>query len=279
MLYGIQAVTIRLRPIGLPAKRANQHRVHVLRNRISHVVFPVTKSPRRGVPTGRERVHARVRKRLARLPGIVLTVAVRVRPVKASVPRTVARDADILERLLVRERIHRHIHATAAQRLRQVCIHVILRIVRMPRKCELRHVVAFVETVVGIRRLVRDVDEVGKPEILNLPRAVPVPRVVPFPVKSILRFPKVKILRHKSGIHINGRRLVVARNIERIVVHDIVEIHADAEAVRERDQLKQFRLRSIKRTHGSPLILRSKIKAVPQIITYAEATRALARRR
>ena len=102
VLDRIEAKAVAARLIDRPADRADEHRIHILRDGIAHVVAPVAKTPRRGLTRGVGRIDARVRECLARFSDVVLAIPVRIRPVEAPVP------VRIHERLLVRERVKDH---------------------------------------------------------------------------------------------------------------------------------------------------------------------------
>ena len=145
---------------------------------------------------------------------------------------------------------------------------VVFRIVRLAQKFFLRKSRAFAGTEVFVRgtRLLRDVDKIGEAEMLNLPRTVPVARVVPFPVVTLGGEAQMEILGQKSGIDVDRRAGVVTRHVERIVVHDRVEINADAETVRGFDEPQQLGLRAVARAHRAALIFSTEVEPVEQIV-------------
>ena len=115
---------------------------------------------------------------------------------------------------------------------------VVFGIVRMTDEGILGMVIALVATKVCVRGLVGDVDQVGEAEVLHLPGGAPVAGVVPFSVESVFGDTEVEILRSHTRIDIDGCILVESRHIESAVVHDVVEIDADAEAVCCCDELQ-----------------------------------------
>ena len=139
-----------------------------------------------------------------------------------------------------------------------------------------------VQVVAGF---LRDVDEVGQAEVLHLPGAAPIARVVPFAVKAILGFAQVEIFGHHAGIKFclslaAGRRvLVVTRDIERPVVHDVVEIDADAEAVCHFHHVLQIRLGAVAGAHRVALVFLPEVARITQIVADGQATRAFGRGR
>ena len=153
------------------------------------------------------------------------------------------------------------------------------RIVRMPHKTGLGIIVALVHSKIVVGRFMRNVNQVGQPEVHHLPRAGPVPAVVPLPVEAILRHPDMEILRHHARIHIHRCALVVPRHIEGPVVHDVVQIHPDAKAVGGLDQIQQVGFRAIPRRHAAPVPRTAQIKRIAQIIAYGQPSAAFGRRR
>ena len=140
-------------------------------------------------------------------------------------------------------------------------------------------------TEVSVRRFMGEVDQVRKPEVQHLPAVLPIPRIVPLAVKTILGDTKMKILRHNAGIKFllplaAGRRgFVEPRDVERPVVHDVVEIHADPEAVRHLHHVLQIGLGAVARAHRVALVFLPEIERIPEIIADREAARAFGRRR
>ena len=141
----------------------------------------------------------------------------------------------------------------------------------------LRMIVVHVRPVVGVRGLVGDVDEVGETEVLNFPRTIPVARVVPLAIKSVFGAAKVEIFRHHAGVHLDRCVLVISRHIEGPVVHDVVEINANAKAVRHFHQIQQVGLRPVTRAHGVALILRTEVEGIPEVIADRQSAGAFGR--
>ena len=112
-----------------------------------------------------------------------------------------------------------------------------------------------------------DVDQVGEAEVLHLPGRVPIARIVPFSIEAILGDPQVEILRCHARVDVDGRALVVTRNIEGPVVHDVVEIDTDPEAVRGGDEGQQLCLGAIAGAHAAPLILTAEVKWIPKVVS------------
>ena len=181
-----------------------------------------------------------------------------------------------------RERRRRDSVARAKAHIRSVRqVAVIFRVLRIAHKLDFRRGTPLGEPEVFVRRawLLRDVNEVRETEMLHLPRAAIVARVIPFSVKPILRDPQVKILRHESGVDVHRRALVEARHVERAMIHHIVEIHADTETVCRLDEPQQIRLRAVARAHRAALILRAEIERIKHVVAHAQPAAALRRRR
>ena len=83
-----------------------------------------------------------------------------------------------------------------------------------------------------------DIDQVGKSEILHLPSRSPIPAVVPLAVEAVLCFFKMEILGHHAGVGIDRGVFVVTRHIKGAVIHNVVEVDADAKAVGDFHHLK-----------------------------------------
>ena len=281
MLHRIQPVAIGAGAVENPAPGADEQGVHILGKRVAHVVFAIAESPARRLPRGVRAIKSAIGEGLARFTHIVLAVGIRIHPVEAPISCRVrhTRHADVLPRLLVCESVGRERPARVGHRERQIRIEVKLGIARLPDVGNFRNVVTFVRPVVGVRRLDGYVDQVRKPEILHLPRIVPVARVVPLSVESILRPAQVEILWHEPRINVDRGARVVARDVERVVIHDIVEIHAQPQPMRRLQHQLQIRLRAIARPHASPLIFAAQIEAVPHIVSHRQPARALRRRR
>ena len=163
---------------------------------------------------------------------------------------------------------------------------ILLRTVEVANKAVFRVSVSLAGTEVQIVAVfLRDVDEVGQSEILHLPRTAPIARVVPLAVKAVLGFAQVEVLRHHAGIGFRltlpaGRGIFIeARDIEGPVVHDVVEINADAEAVRHFHHVLQVGLGAVACAHRAALILLAEVERIPHVIADGESARAFGRRR
>ena len=137
-----------------------------------------------------------------------------------------------------------------------------LGIVRMSHETGFGIIIPLVQTEVVVGRFVGDVDQVGKSQVLHLPGARPVPAVVPFPVEAVLGHAEMEILRQHAGIHIHRGAFIVTGDIERPVVHDVVQIDPDAEPVGHFDQIQQFGFRAVPGGHRTPLVPPAEIKGI-----------------
>ena len=136
---------------------------------------------------------------------------------------------------------------------------------------------------VGVRRLVCDIDQVGKSEVLHLPSAAPVPRIVPFAVETVLGHPQVEIFRHHAGIKLGlifaaGRGgFIESGNVKGPVVHDVVEVDADAEAVRRFHHVLQVGLGAVTRADRVALVLLPEVERIPHVVADRKAAGSLGR--
>ena len=110
------------------------------------------------------------------------------------------------------------------------------------------------EAEVSVGSFLGDIDEVGEAEVLHLPSGVPVAGIVPLAVEAVFGFLKMKIFRNHPWVDADGGGFVVAWDIEGAVIHDIVEVDADAEAVCDFDHLEKFRFGAVAGAGGSLLI-------------------------
>ena len=110
------------------------------------------------------------------------------------------------------------------------------------------------EAEVGVGSFLGDIDEVGEAEVLHLPGGVPVAGIIPFAVEAVFGFFEVKILGNHPWVDANGGGFVVAWDIEGAVIHDVVEVDADAEAVGDFNHLEEFRFGAIAGADGIALI-------------------------
>ncbi len=135
------------------------------------------------------------------------------------------------------------------------------------------------EVVVRRPGLLRDVDQVGQPEILHLPGVVVVANVVPLSIETVLGQLEVEILRDEPGINVDRRPGVITGDVKRIVIHDVVEIDANPETVRDFDQAKQFRLRPVAGADRAALIFAPEIEPVPEVVADGKSAAPFGRRR
>ncbi len=154
-----------------------------------------------------------------------------------------------------------------------------LGIVRMPHDGRLVVPAAFGRTEILVGRFVGDVQQVGEPQVHHLPGVVPVAGVVPLAAEPVGGGAQMEILRHHARKNVRRRGLVVQRHVVGPVVHDVVEIHPDAEAVAQFDQTVQVRLGAVARGDGSALVLAAQVKRIKQIVPHRIAPVGLGRRR
>ena len=158
---------------------------------------------------------------------------------------------------------------------------VLFGALKIADKFDLGKGVAFIGTEVEISRawFLGYIDQVCEPKVLDLPRAIPVARVVPFAVKALLRDTQVKVFWYHSRVDVDRSVLVESGNIESSVIHNVIKIDSDTEAVCGFDQFQQLCLCAVSRTHRVTLILASKIKRIPQIVADREPTTSFGGRR
>ena len=158
---------------------------------------------------------------------------------------------------------------------------VVLGVVGVADELDLGDRATLVRTVVevGGAGFGGDVDQVGQAQNLHLPGVVPVPGVVPFAVEAVFRDAEVEVLRHEPGIGVDRRVGVVAGDVERVMVHHVVEIDADPEAVRGPHQAQQLGFGAVACAHGAALVLRAEVEAVPQVVADGQAAAAFGRGR
>ena len=110
---------------------------------------------------------------------------------------------------------------------------VLFGALKIADKFDLGKGVALVGTEVEVSRawFLGYIDQVCEAKVLHLPRAIPVARVVPFAVKALLRDTQVKVFWYHSRVDVDRSVLVESGNIESSVIHDVVKIDSDTEAV------------------------------------------------
>ena len=89
----------------------------------------------------------------------------------------------------------------------------------------------------------------------------------------------MEILRSHPGIDIDGGALVISRDVEGPVIHDVVEIDADTETVRGGDELQQFRLGAVAGANTAPLILAADVEGIPEVVSNGKSAATLGRGR
>ncbi len=89
----------------------------------------------------------------------------------------------------------------------------------------------------------------------------------------------MKILGQHPGIKVDGSRRAVPRHVETPVVHDVVEVDADAEAVRRLDQPQQVGFRPVEGGDGALLVLAAEVERVENVVADRKAATGFGRRR
>ena len=186
----------------------------------------------------------------------------------------------------IRPRVLRHgitVRAVEAmqssRQRRQGRVHVVIAVVRMPDEERAARRAAVARAEVDVRIFLRDVHQTGERIVLHLVGVVEVSDVVPAPVKRPGHDPQMKIPRHHARIVIRRRVPVVARHGEAAMVHDVVEVHAQPEAMGQFHGAQQLRLRAVARAHRALLILVPQIEWVKQVVADGEDAPTLGRRR
>ena len=277
MLHRIEPEPIAMGLVNRPPDRADQHLIHVLRDRIAHVIPPIAPAPRRVLMQRIRRVHARVRERFARLTHVVLAIAVEILEIEFSIARANNQTGyrvgvtHVLIRLLVREWMKDF--AVRVRHARQVIVGIKSGLARMADAPPFRITQPLglprrIET--HIRTFLRDVPRKGIP-VQHLPLIAVVDAVARlFPafrrIDGLAH--EMKILRHKAR-HVwkkNARSHIVQR--PRVVRRHVVEIHPQPEPMGYFHQPQKVRLRPIARRHRAGLILVSKIETIQRIVAH-----------
>ena len=133
------------------------------------------------------------------------------------------------------------------------------------------------EVLVG--RLVGDVQQIREPQMHHLPSVLPIAGVVPFAVEPVGGGAQVEIFGDHAGKDVRRRGFVVARHVVGAVVHDVVEVDADAEAVAQLDQVVQVRLGTVARGDRSALVAAAQIERIEQVVAHRISAVRLCRRR
>ena len=191
----------------------------------------------------------------------------------------VAADVFLVEVRIGRDDVRSDIRAAEAHVAQRGMPVVEFRVVRMAHEGNLGMGVAFGGAEVGVGRFMGDVDEAREVLVLHLPGVAPVFRVVPRAVETVFRRPQVEIFRQHAGIDVDRRVLVVAGNVERAVVHDVVEVDPQAEAVGRVDQPQQFFLGAVARAAAGALRIAAEVEGIPQVVAHGEIAAGLLRRR
>ena len=191
----------------------------------------------------------------------------------------VAAEVFLVEVRIRRDHVRGDIRAAEAHVAQGRMVVVELRIVRMPDKRNLLVRVAFGGAEIGVGRFLGDVDQARQVLVLHLPGIAPVAGVVPGPVESVLRDLQVEVLRQHARIDVDRGVFVVAGNVECPVVHDVVEVDAQPEAVRRVDQPQQFFLGAVARASAGALRISAEVEGIPQVVAHGQIAAGLLRRR
>ena len=89
----------------------------------------------------------------------------------------------------------------------------------------------------------------------------------------------MKILGNETWIKIDRRGGVESGDIKRVMIHYVVEINANAEAMGDFDHAQQLRFGAVTRANGAALILASLNQIDPKDRADGEAATAFSRRR
>ena len=124
-----------------------------------------------------------------------------------------------------------------------------------------------------------DVDQVGKAQILHLPAIPPVTGVSPLLIKTVFGGLEMKIFRDHARIQIDGGVFIRAGHTKGAVIHDVVEIDADAKAVRHLHHVQKIRLGAIAGAVGATLDFGTQIKTVEAVVAHGQPSGAFGWRR
>ena len=270
VLHGIQPEAVRAGLVREPADGAEQQAVDVLRDGIAHVVLAVAAAPGCGAVVRPAGIDAGIGERLARLARVVLAVGVRIGPVEAAVA------VQILERFLVREREDDGGRAAIDHLDGQVGVEVVFRMAGVADPGPFRVMIALAVAEAGVVvALLRDV-LAERIAVQHLPLVGPVRPAVVF-VGGFRRALEVEILRHEPVGLQRARR--AGRHRAAVVRHDVVEIDAQAEAMRHFDEVEQFGFRPVLGGDGAVLVLGAQVEAVVAIEAHGQSAAGLERRR
>ena len=159
-------------------------------------------------------------------------------------------------------------------------VHVKLILPRLPDEAGLRRGAAGGRAEIAIHRtrLRREINQAAERLILHIELIAVVLHAWPVLVK-ISRSLQMKIFGLKTRIKIGGCVRIIAWHGERAVIHDVVEIHADAKAMRHPHHFLQLRFRAPVRRRRARLINVAEIKRIVQIVADGIHAAALRGRR
>ena len=123
---------------------------------------------------------------------------------------------------------------------REIRVHIVGVAARLTQKGNLVRCAAFRETEILIHgtALVREINQTRERTVLHLPFIAPIADVIPVAIRAVSLATQMEILHGQPRIKIRGRAAVVTGNVKAAMIHDVVEIHAQPEAVRRLDHVQ-----------------------------------------
>src|SRR5215204_784262 len=144
---------------------------------------------------------------------------------------------------------------------------VVLRVVRMADQKGLRRSAAFGGTKVRVRVFVRDVDQSEEAEVLHLPDIVVVANIADVSKETFGRDAQMEIARHGSRVEICRDAGIVTGNIGTAMIHDVVEVDAEPEAMGDGHHVLQLLFSSVAGADSAALVLVAEIEGIKEIVT------------
>ena len=164
---------------------------------------------------------------------------------------------------------------------REIRVHVVSVTARLAQEGNLVRGVAFGDAEVFVHRtaFVREINQTRQRTMLYLPEIPEITDVIPIAERAVGLAAQMEILHGQTRIKIRRRAAVVTGNVKAAMIHDIVEIHAQSEAMRCLDHELQLCFRAVTRRNCAALIFVAKIKRIKQIVTDREHAPGFGRRR
>ena len=158
---------------------------------------------------------------------------------------------------------------------------IVFGVIRVADELDLRMRAALGGAEVQVRgaRFLGDVHEARRAQVPHLELIAVIADARPVAVETVGGDLEMKILRQHAGIEVDGRRGAVTRHVEPAVVHDVIQVDADAEAVRRFHESQEVGLRAVVGGDGAFLILAAEVEGIKQVVAYRQCTAALGRRR